>query len=45
MLLPQLHRPMGQQVIATQEKALEIAMKLEVALRDDAQFGLQEIQG
>ena len=36
MLLPHLRGPMGQQEIETQEKALEIAIKLEAAPRDDA---------
>ena len=40
MLLPHLHEPMGQYTINMQEKALEIAMKLEVVPRDDAQFGV-----
>lgn len=35
MLLPHLRIPMGQQAIESQEKALEIAMKLEDAPRDD----------
>ena len=35
MLLPHLRIPMGHQAIESQEKALEIAMKLEDAPRDD----------
>ena len=35
MLLPHLCIPMGHQVIESQEKALEIAMKLEAMPRDD----------
>ena len=45
MLLPYLQIPMGHQTIDTQEKALEIAMKLEAALRDETQLGVQQIQG
>ena len=45
MLLPHLRGPMGQQAIETRDKALEIAMKLEATPRDDAQFGVQQIQG
>ena len=41
MLLPHLRGPMGQQAIESQEKALEIAMKLEAAPRDDTQLGVQ----
>lgn len=44
MILPHLRGPMGQQKIESQEEALEIAMKLEVALREDAQFGALHIQ-
>ena len=43
MLLPYLHVPMGHQAIETQEKALEVAMKLEFAPRDDTQLGVQQI--
>lgn len=35
MLLPHLCVPMGHQAIEIQEKALEVAMKLEAAPRDD----------
>ena len=35
MLLPLLHVPMGHQTFESQEKALEVAMKLEAAPRDD----------
>ena len=41
MLLPHQRRPMGQKRIEMQEKALEIAMNLEAASRDDVQFGVQ----
>ena len=44
MLLPHLRVPMGQQTIESQEKALEITMKLEVP-RDDTLLGVQQIQG
>jgi len=45
MLLPHLRVPMGQQSIDTQEKALEVAMKLDAAPRDDTKLGVQQIQG
>jgi len=45
MLPPHLRVPMGQQSIDTQEKALEVAMKLDAAPRDDTQLGEQQIQG
>ena len=41
MLLPHLRVPMGHQTFESQEKALEVAMKLEVAPRDDTQLGVQ----
>ena len=41
MLLPHLHIPMGHQTFESQEKALEVAMKLEVVPRDDTQLGVQ----
>lgn len=43
MLLPHMHRPMGQQKIDSEEEALDISMKLEFAPRDDAQFGALQI--
>ena len=43
MLLPHLHVPMGHQTFESQEKALEGAMKLEVAPRDETQLGAQQI--
>ena len=36
---------MGHQAIESQEKAFEIAMKLEGAPRDDTELGVQQIQG
>ena len=42
MLLPHLCIPMGHQDIVLQEKALEIAMKLEAAPRDETQLGVLE---
>ena len=44
MLLPYLHMPMGQQTFESQEKALEAAMKLKDAPKDDALGGVQQIQ-
>ena len=35
MLLPHLRVPMGHQTFESQEKSLEVAMKLEAMLRDD----------
>ena len=45
MLLPHVRVPMGNQTFESQEKALEGAMKLEVAPRDETQLGIQQIQG
>ena len=42
---PHLRIPMDHQAIETQEKALEVAMKLEATPRDDTQLGVQQIQG
>ena len=41
VLLHHLHVPIGHQAIETQEKALEVAMKLEATPRDDTQLGVQ----
>lgn len=45
MMLPHLRIPMGYEDIESQEKALEIAMKMEAAPRDKNQLGVQKIQG
>ena len=45
MLFPYLRIPMGHKNIDTHEKALEVAMKLEAAPRDETQLGVQQIQG
>ena len=45
MLLPHLRVPMGHQTFESQEKALEGAMKLEAAVQDKTQLGIQQIQG
>ena len=44
MFLPHLHMPMSHQTFESQEKAVEVAMKLEVAPRDDALVGVLKIQ-
>ena len=45
MLLPHLRVTMVHQAIDMKEKALEVAMKLDAAPRDDTQLEVQEIQG
>ena len=45
MLLPHLRIPMGQQSIKTQEKALEVDMKLEAGPSSDTKLGVHQIQG
>ena len=44
MLLPHFHGPTGQQKIDSQVKPLEVAAKLEVSPREDAQFRTLQIQ-
>ena len=44
MLLPHLHMPMIHQTFESQEKAVEVVMKLEVAPREDTLAGVQQIQ-
>ena len=44
MLLPHLHTPMSHQAFESQERAMEVAMKLEAAPREDASLGVQQIQ-
>ena len=44
MLLPHLHIPMSHQTFELQEKAVEVAMKLEVEPREDTSLGVQQIQ-
>ena len=44
MLLPHLHTPMSHQTFESQEKSVEVAMKLEVAPWEDTSTGVQQIQ-
>ena len=44
MLLPHLCTPMSHQTFESQEKAMEVAMKLEDAPREDTSVGVQQIQ-
>ena len=44
MLLPHLRMPMSHQTFESEEKVVEVAMKLEVAPREDMSVGLQQIQ-
>ena len=41
MFLPHLRIPMGHQTIDMQEKALEVALKLEATPKDETQLGVQ----
>ena len=43
MLLPHLHTPMSHQTFESQEKAVEVAMKLEATPREDTSLGVQKI--
>lgn len=45
MLLPHLWVPLGQQTIETQDKAPEVAIKLEARWRDDSQLDVRKIRG
>ena len=44
MLLPHLRMPMSHQTFESQEKVVEVAMKLEAAPREDTSLGVQQIQ-
>ena len=44
MFLPHLHTPMSHQTFESKEKAVEVAMKLEAAPREDTSVGVQKIQ-
>ena len=43
MLLPHLRTPMSHHTFESQEKAVEVAMKLEAAPREDTSAGVQKI--
>ena len=43
MLLPHMRTPMNHQTFESQEKPVEVAMKLEAAPREDTSVGVQQI--
>ena len=43
MFLPHLHIPMSHQTFESQEKAVEVAMKLEATPQEDTSVGVQKI--
>ena len=44
MFLPHLRTPMSHQTFESQEKVVEVAMKLEFPPREDTSVGVQQIQ-